>query len=56
MMNNITRHLGYTGDGDKPSKRETFFIKTLPKLVEVIENRTFEEITIDSDRIYKARG
>ena len=49
MMNNIIRDLRYTGDDDRNSKRKLFFTKTLPKLVEDIQNRTFEEITDDSD-------
>ena len=48
MMYNIINDLGYTGIGDKPSKRKTFFTRTLPKLVEEIQNKTFEEITDDS--------
>ena len=56
MMNNIIRDLGYTGDGDKPSKRKTFFTKTLPKLVEEIQNKTFEEITDDSDNDLQREG
>ena len=49
MMNNIKNDLGYTGLRDYPSKRKTFLTKTLPRLVEKIENKTFEEITDDSD-------
>jgi len=49
MMNNIIRDLGYTGIGDKRSARKTFFTKTLPELVEQIQNKTFEEIIDDSD-------
>ena len=49
MMNNILRDLGYTGGGNKPSKRKTSFTITLPKLVEEIQNKTFEEITEDSE-------
>ena len=49
MLNNINNDLGYTGLGDYPSKRKTFFTKTLPRLVEEIQNRTFEEIADDSD-------
>ena len=49
MMNNIIRDLGYTGDVDKPSKRKTFLIITLPILIEEIQNKTFEEIKDDSD-------
>ena len=49
MMYNIIRDLGYNGTGDRDSKRKTFFTKKLPKLVEEIQNETFEEITDDSD-------
>ena len=49
MMNNIIRDLEYTGIGDKKSSRKLFFTKTLPYLVEDIQNRTFEEITDSSD-------
>ena len=49
MMNNIIKDLGYTGDEDKPSKRRTFLTITLPKLVDEIQNKTFEEITDHSD-------
>ena len=41
--------MGYTGIGDNKSKRKTFLTITLPKLVEDIQNKTFEEITDDSD-------
>ena len=47
MMYKIINDLGYTGIGDKPSKRKTYFTITLPKLVEEIQNKTFEEITDD---------
>ena len=49
MLNNIENDLGCTGPGDYPSKRKTFFTKTLPRLIEDIQNRTFEKITDDSD-------
>ena len=49
MLNNIVRDLRYTGNGDYPSKRKIFLTEKLPKLVEEIQNRTFEEITDDSD-------
>ena len=49
MMKNIIRDLGYTGVGDKKSNRKTFFTITHPKIVEDIQNRTFDEITDDSD-------
>ena len=49
MMYNIIRYLGYDGAGDRDSKRKTFFLKKLPKLVEDIQNKTFDEITDNSD-------
>ena len=49
MMNNNIDDLGHTGVGDRDSKRKTFLTITLPKLVEKIQNKTFEEITDDSD-------
>ena len=49
MMNNIIKDLGYTGIGDYSSKRKTFLTKTLPRLVEEVQNGTFEEIIDDSD-------
>ena len=49
MMYNIIRDLRYNGTGDRDSKRKTFFTKKLPKQVEDIQNKTFEENTDDSD-------
>ena len=49
MLYNIINDLGYTGIGDNKSKRKTFLTEKLPKLVEDIQNKTFEEITEDSD-------
>ena len=49
MMYNIIKDIGYNGIGDRDSKRKTFFTKKLPKLVEDIQNKTFDEITDDSD-------
>ena len=46
---NIIRDLGYTGRGDRPSNRKSLFTKTLPKLVDEIQNKTFDEKTDDSD-------
>ena len=46
--NNI-RDLRNTGIGDRSSNRKTFFTITLPKLVEEIQNETFDEITDSSD-------
>ena len=51
MLNNIIRDLGYTGRGDHQSKRKIFLTKTLPKLVEEIQNRTFDEIDLEGDGV-----
>ena len=56
MMHNIIRGLGYTGVGDRDSKRKTFFLKKLPKLVGEIQNKTFEEITDDCDNNLQGEG
>ena len=56
MMYNIIRDLGYNGVGDRDSKRKTFFTKKLPKLVDDIQNKTFEEITLDSDNDLEGQG
>ena len=48
-MNNNISDLGCTGVGAEDSKRKTFFAKTLPKLAGNIQNKTFEEITDNSD-------
>ena len=56
MLNNIIRDLGYTGRGDYQSKRKTFLTETHPKLVEEIQNRTYEEITLDSDNNLQGEG
>ena len=49
LLNNVIRDLGYTGRGDRHSNRKNFFTKTLQKLVEEIQNKTFDEITDSSD-------
>ena len=46
MMNNILRDIKYTGVGDKKSNRKTFFTE-LPKNVNEIQNRTFDEIDLE---------
>ena len=51
MLYNIIRDLGYTGKGDFPSKRVIFFNTKLPKLVEEIQNKTFEEIIDESGNL-----
>ena len=56
MLNNIIRDLRYTGRGDYQSKRKTFLTEKLPTLVEEIENRTYEEITLDSDDNLQGEG
>ena len=48
-MYNILRDLGYTGVDDKKPNRKTFFTITLTKLVDDIQNKTFDEVTDDSD-------
>ena len=47
-FNNI-KDLGYTGRGGRQLNRKTFFTITLPKLVDETQNKTFDEITDDSD-------
>ena len=49
LMNNIIRDQGYTGRGDRHSKRKTFFTITLPELVDDIQNKILDGITDDSD-------
>ena len=49
MLYNIIKDLGYTGRVDIKSKRKIFLTEKFPKLVEEIQNRTFEEIIDDSD-------
>ena len=51
MLNNIMRDLGYTGIGDHKSFRKTFLTEKLPKLVEEIQNRTFDEIDLEGDGV-----
>ena len=53
MMNYVIRDLEYTGTEDRDSKRKTFFAKTLPKLVDEIQNKTFREITDSSGDLQK---
>ena len=51
MLNNIIRDLEYTGIGDYKSKRKLFLTTTLPKLVEDIQNKTFEEIDLEGQGV-----
>ena len=49
MINNIIRDRDYTGFRGRQSNGKTSFTNTLPKLVEENQNKTFDEITDDSD-------
>ena len=49
MMINIIGDLGYTGKGQKSPKGKTYSTKTFPKIVEEIQNKTFDEIIDRSD-------
>ena len=51
MMNNIIKVLAYTGVEDRDSKRKTFFTKTLPKLFDEIQNRTFDEFDLEGQGV-----
>ena len=51
MMNNIMRDSGYTGDGDRKSKGKTFITMTPPKLIDEIQNRTFDEIDLEGQGV-----
>ena len=56
MLYNIINDLGYTGIGDNKSKRKLFLTETLPKLVEEIQKKTFDEITDNSDSDLQGEG
>ena len=49
MMYNIIRDLGYTGRGNRQSSRKILFTRTLPDLNDDLQNKTFVEITDNSD-------
>ena len=51
MLNNILNDLVYTGRGDIKSKWKIFLTEKLPRLVEEIQNKTFDEITDSSDEL-----
>ena len=51
LMNSIKNDLGYTGVGVRPSNRKTFLAKTLPKLVEENQNKTFDEIDLEGQGV-----
>ena len=56
MMYKSIRDLGYNGTGDRDSKRRKFFTKKFPKLVNDIQNKTFDEISDDSDNELEGEG
>ena len=56
MLYNIINDLGYTGIDDIKSKRRIILTEKLPKLVEGIQNKTFEEITDNSDSDLQGEG
>ena len=51
MLHKRKNDLNYTGVADKSSKRKTFLTKTLPKISDDIQNKTFEEIIDSSDDV-----
>ena len=51
MLYNIVSDIGYTGIGDIKSKRKIFLTEKLPKLVEYIQNRTFDEIDLEGQGV-----
>ena len=53
MMNNSIKDLGYAGIGDETSSRKIFFTITLPKLIEDFQNKNFNEINLQGQRIEK---
>ena len=48
--------MGYTSEKDKDSNPKKFFTKTLPKLSEKTQNKTFDKITLDSDSDLQGEG
>ena len=51
MLNKVINHLDYTGFGDRPSNRKTFLTITVPKIVDEIQNRTFDEIDLEGQGV-----
>ena len=47
MMNNILRDVNYAGVRDRTSNRKTFFTIELPKRVNEVQNKTFNEIDLE---------
>ena len=53
MMNTNMNDSGYTGVGERDSKRKTFLTITLPNFVDEIQNRTFNEFDLEGQGIEK---
>ena len=51
LLYNIVSDIGYTGIGDIKSKRKVFLTEKLPKLIEDIQNRTFDEIDLEGQGV-----
>ena len=54
--NKIIGELGYTGVGDRKPNRKTIFTITLPKIVEEMQNKSFEEYIENSDNDLEGEG
>ena len=55
-LSSIKNDLGYTGVGDRPSNRKIFLTITLPKIIDKIQNKIFEEIIDSSDNDLEGQG
>ena len=53
MMNNIINDLSYTDVGDRPSNRKTFLTIKLPKLVDEIQNKSFDDYDLQGQGTQK---
>ena len=51
MMNNIIKDLDYTGKGDTSIKRKKNFTIELPRRVEEIQNKTFDETNLEGQGV-----
>ena len=51
MLNIIIRDLEYTGIDDHKSFRKIFLTEKLPKLVEEIQNKIFDELDLEGDGV-----
>ena len=50
-MNNVKIDLVFTSIGDKSSQPKTFFTQKFPKMVENLQNKTFDENIDNSDTL-----